>query len=203
MTKKNEQKTSSKEDIFSSITLDGFADFRDADEKLSELRRELCEVEQELRECVSKTGTKAVDSVTAEAAALIRGETVSMKIKDHGELEKRRKVLMKAIQLQEQEVRRIRMKRSQEICDDVIAPILQALLREMAHKAADLSKQCATLRRIWEICEERDIHRCFPSLVLNRIGDLSDSSSGVCYFLRDCVEHGYITNDEHQNILSK
>jgi hypothetical protein len=100
-------------------------------------------------------------------------------------------VLKEALQIQEDQIRELGVKFSRKICEEV-APQHRELVRQVAAAVLDVLKANEKQVRMMDELGAAGVHRSMPHAHFALIGELRDSQSGGCIYIRELVSQGML-----------
>lgn len=183
--------------------LSDYPEWQQENEKLQELRLERDSLDRAYNEGLSKLSEHDIanDKLTAAAERLLAGdqriEEKTFTSKDLENLSNKRRVIRRAIEIQEKRVRALETKLSQEICKK-LKPHYVAIVKEMAKAAAKLQDAAEKERLFREDMRDGGISFTahIPPMGLRSFGMKDDQYSIPNRFFRNAVEAGYLRQSE-------
>ena len=185
--------------------LKDFDDYRQAAEKLEAItaQRDSKRGEAEkLRAALAAEKNHHRDALTAEAEALLTGETLPPppEAKQLAELNHQLRVLDKAVQMAQSRVDELRTSHSAEICASVEKQYTGEL-KKAIDAAVTFSKHFSEARQILEGLQEGDVFtHSLPVLAGLRggFGDWRNSDAKVYHLLREAEKEGVISPSDYK-----
>ncbi|MFO7606173.1 MAG: hypothetical protein R6W72_07735 [Desulfurivibrionaceae bacterium] len=177
-----------------------FPEWKAASERLGELQLELGEMDRQhqagLQSLQQAEQMRAADRLTKEAEAYIGGDTPAGPAITREEVEglaHRRKLLLRAVELQKQRMSTMRAQLSAEICK-ALRPAYSQIISDMAGKVAALAKAAEAERLFREGLRDGDIAFTghLPPVPLRGGWDQGDEYSPSIMFHREAKAAGYL-----------
>lgn len=186
-----------------------YPEWRAADERLTELKHELMEIEMLYNNGLStiqmEMAKRDSERLNQEAMDYLDGSTPSEPSKPRASLEvlaRRKKVVLRSIELQKERMLALKAVLSAEICK-ALRPAYRNIIREVAQKAVALAEATEKERVFREQLIDGDISFTghLPPALLRGMGKLNNDPYGrINQFFSEAIHGGYLTQDEKEVI---
>jgi len=177
--------------------LDEFPEWQAANAKLQELNQDRDAVQREIESVLAGLERQsAADRLTDDAMALIRGEDVRTRADLHDRLADaygRKRVILKAIEIQRQTIGALRDKLSGQIAV-AVKPDYTALVRNVAQAALGLERAIKAEQEFRHALNDADVvySGTLRPVIFGGVGLLDDYNSRISHFFREGAEAGHL-----------
>lgn len=189
--------------------LQDFEEWRQAEQRLVDLQLEYAQADSDyqlgLDSLAASRAMREAERLELEAAAILDDVKLPPTVEEVKlqNLDRRRRVLRRAIEIHKKRMHEMRMELSRTIARQLL-PEYSALIKDMSRAVATLARLVDREREFRETLKDGDVSfvGVIPPCTMTWFGGLKDSYSRANLFINQAIESGYLKSAEREVLWS-